>query len=695
MAKKATIATLVANLEMNSASFRKEMDQARVRTRKFSKDLRTGKAANDGFARSMRGAAQGVVAIDGPLGGVAGRLGAVNGLVTGGSLAWAGLGVAIAGVTAVMYKGIRAGEEMERQQLKIEGLLRATNNASGRTAAQLDQQARSVARNTLASVSGIRDAQAVLVTFKSVQEESFDQAIRLSQDLAAVMGGSAKSAALQLGKALEEPSTGLTALRRAGVSFTEAEKEQIKVMEDAGRVADAQRMILAKLSAQVGGAGTAEAGGLSGQVDTLRQNWQEFLEQISKTDEASQGVGLLAKFVENLRRGVAPTDLEQQERQYRELHQQYVYHQQQLAEAEADGVQVQIQIQRKKVQEYRTQLQALQDARIDAQKKEHQEVVKAEEAAAAARAQAQRDRAAAELTRQQEAGAAQLVQLDQFLADKKGKLKLEHEERLRQIENLQLSEQELRRRGYDAIEFLKDEYKAREHERYQAEVEEHQRRLEERNQRQLEAERRLQEEMTSVQVRNAEMRARTQVQMDRFMLANAQGVFAQLSDAAAQYAGKQSALYKVMFLAQKAFAVAQTVVNTEMAAIAALAPPPIGLGPVAGLPYSKVIRALGYTSAGLIGATALASAFGGGGGGGGSVPSVGDSGLSGSTPSPSIGPDEEREYQQPGTVVNLTIAGDINGDNAERVVQEMQRLMEEQDVVLFSNNSRQAQELAG
>ena len=69
---------------------------------------------------------------------------------------------------------------------------------------------------------------------------------------------------------------------------------------------------------------------------------------------------------------------------------------------------------------------------------------------------------------------------------------------------------------------------------------------------------------------------------------------------------------KAAFLAQQALAIATTLINTETAAAAALAPPPIGLGPVAGLPYSGVIRAAGYTSAALIAGQTIASFEGGG-----------------------------------------------------------------------------------
>ena len=45
-----------------------------------------------------------------------------------------------------------------------------------------------------------------------------------------------------------------------------------------------------------------------------------------------------------------------------------------------------------------------------------------------------------------------------------------------------------------------------------------------------------------------------------------------------------------------------------MAAMAALAPPPLGLGPLVGAPYATGIRAIGYTSAALIGAQTIAGA---------------------------------------------------------------------------------------
>jgi len=74
---------------------------------------------------------------------------------------------------------------------------------------------------------------------------------------------------------------------------------------------------------------------------------------------------------------------------------------------------------------------------------------------------------------------------------------------------------------------------------------------------------------------------------------------------------EQSALGKAAFLAQKAITVAQIIMSTNAAAAAALAPPPLGLGPVAGIGLATVIKATGYASAGLVAGMAIGEVAGG------------------------------------------------------------------------------------
>ncbi len=87
----------------------------------------------------------------------------------------------------------------------------------------------------------------------------------------------------RLGKALEDPVEGVTALKRVGVTFSSSQRDMIAAMVETGDVAGAQILILKTLEQQVGGAGEAEAGGLTGAVHHLKSAWGNLLEELART----------------------------------------------------------------------------------------------------------------------------------------------------------------------------------------------------------------------------------------------------------------------------------------------------------------------------------------------------------------------------------------------------------------------------
>lgn len=107
-------------------------------------------------------------------------------------------------------------------------------------------------------------------------------------------------------------------------------------------------------------------------------------------------------------------------------------------------------------------------------------------------------------------------------------------------------------------------------------------------------------------------RADRKAQLDMSVLNQASHVAGSMADMIAQAKGKESAAYKAAFAIQQGIAIASTIVNTKVAAAAALAPPPIGLGPLAGAPYAAMIEAMGAASVGIIAGQTLASFEGGG-----------------------------------------------------------------------------------
>lgn len=227
--------------------------------------------SNRQLSQSLRNTAGSLAVIHGPLGGVAGRFSSLSTLMgrTGLLLGTTALGFGALSLAA--SRSVRAFQQFETQQLVTQQVLQATGNSAGRTIEQIEALAQGIAASTLASTRGVRAAATQLLTFRTISGETFDRTLRLAQDLSAVGFGSLESSAVQLAKALEDPANGLTMLRRVGVSFTADQQRVIKSLHETGQTADAQRMILAQVERQVGGAGSAAAGGLSGAFDTLSQ----------------------------------------------------------------------------------------------------------------------------------------------------------------------------------------------------------------------------------------------------------------------------------------------------------------------------------------------------------------------------------------------------------------------------------------
>ncbi|OKQ15677.1 hypothetical protein [Vibrio antiquarius] len=213
---------------------------------------------------------------------------------------------------------------------------------------------------------------------------------------------------------------------------------------------------------------------------------------------------------------------------------------------------------------------------------------------------------AKEIARQQQAGQQRLVALDVQYADEREKLKLSHEQRLEDIENLKLSEQEIEQRGFDSLAAIKAEYKEREKEFYDTELEDFERKQDEAIQREIDAYIAKEEAKTKAAERASKQRADTEKRIEQSVLSMKFGLASQGLSLIEQTAKQGSFIQKAAFAAQKAMAAAQVYMQGEVAATAALAPPPIGLGPIAGVGQAMVIRTLAAASAGLIMGQAVA-----------------------------------------------------------------------------------------
>ena len=167
---------------------------------------------------------------------------------------------AVAGVgTAVVAAGRKfasAAEVQIKSEQKLQAALEATENAAGLTLKQISEFASARQQITDFGDEVTLSAAGVLATFKNLRGEGFLRTLAVAQDVSAQMGGDLQSSVLQLGKALNDPATGLTMLNRVGITFNKQQQERIKQLQEEGRLFEAQNLILEEVESQFGG--TAE-----------------------------------------------------------------------------------------------------------------------------------------------------------------------------------------------------------------------------------------------------------------------------------------------------------------------------------------------------------------------------------------------------------------------------------------------------
>lgn len=173
-------------------------------------------------------------------------------------------------------ESVAAFEESEHAARKLEAVLHATGGTAGISAAGIQEMATQMQELTAVEDDLIVNGAAVLASFKNISGVAFREATQMAADLSAVMGQDLQSSMTQIGKALNDPIQGLSALTRIGVSFTDQQKEQIKVLQESGDVLGAQKVILAELASEFGGA----AEKMATDADKLRNKWGQFKEEV-------------------------------------------------------------------------------------------------------------------------------------------------------------------------------------------------------------------------------------------------------------------------------------------------------------------------------------------------------------------------------------------------------------------------------
>jgi phage-related protein len=181
-----------------------------------------------------------------------------------------------------------AADKQAEAEAKLAAVIKATGGAAGITAEEIKTLAQQLQRTTTFGDETTIAGAAVLLTFKSIRNELgegnqvFNRAVAVGQDLAALMGGDLQGSMVMLGKALEDPIQGVSALRRVGVGLSEQQTDLIKTMMDANDVVGAQKIVLEALESQVGGTAAEMAQTVGGQMRKAFNDLGDAMERIGQ-----------------------------------------------------------------------------------------------------------------------------------------------------------------------------------------------------------------------------------------------------------------------------------------------------------------------------------------------------------------------------------------------------------------------------
>lgn len=206
-------------------------------------------------------------------------------------------GAVLAGLaTGVIALAIKNTMEQERVTAQLEARLRSTGGAAGLAKQELLDMASGLQAVTTYGDESIITAQSLLLTFTKIGRDVFPAALETVLDMSTAMGQDLKSSAIQLGKALNDPIEGVSALTRVGVQFTEAQKDTIERLVETGKTAEAQKIILAELETQMGGSARAARDTLGGALESLKNAFGDLLEG----DTGGEGVRGAKQAIEDM-----------------------------------------------------------------------------------------------------------------------------------------------------------------------------------------------------------------------------------------------------------------------------------------------------------------------------------------------------------------------------------------------------------
>jgi phage-related protein len=194
------------------------------------------------------------------------------------------LGATFAGFELVdlVKESIEAGREAAQALRLTDAVIKSTGGSAGVTAEQVHRYSEELSNATGVQNDVIQSGANVALTFTQVRNTAgagndiFNQFLASALDVSAGLHQNLQPSIIQIGKALNDPITGMTTLRRIGISFTADQIAQAQALQKSGNLMGAQKVILAELNKEFGGAAAAA----SDPAQKAQVAWHNFKEEL-------------------------------------------------------------------------------------------------------------------------------------------------------------------------------------------------------------------------------------------------------------------------------------------------------------------------------------------------------------------------------------------------------------------------------
>jgi hypothetical protein len=166
-------------------------------------------------------------------------------------------------VVSQMRNWVAAARDSNKTAAQTATVLKSTHNAAGLTADQFAALATEISKTAAIDDDLVQSGENIIATFTNIHGDVFKKTTQAAVDMTAAMNHgevsqeALKGTSILLGKALNDPTKGLSALTRVGVTFTQQQKDQIAGFIKHGQVAKAQGVILAEVNKEFGGSAAA------------------------------------------------------------------------------------------------------------------------------------------------------------------------------------------------------------------------------------------------------------------------------------------------------------------------------------------------------------------------------------------------------------------------------------------------------